>query len=233
MSDEIRPDQGRAIVRLTLLPEVLPVPPDITGRAAAGVTPGVSVRRRTIGHLRRVMAAAAATAAVGTACVKRPELPPVGLPQTGTPADPGQDGREDGHGTTVENSGFGYMVVDMLPPPALCSGVAAAAQVSAAWLREGDDWIVRLVVQSGAVGQLELDARPVSLNGQVLSVEPVGRAQVVIRWKPDSDGQAGATLRVPASANGQPQSLGIEVALSPEDRVEGAPLHVSVWDTCR
>lgn len=38
----------------------------------------------------------------------------------------------------------GYMVVDMLPPPALCSGVAWETGAKATWRRDDQGWYVQV-----------------------------------------------------------------------------------------
>ena len=110
------------LVTKTMLPEVLPDP----RRPATGAS---APRHRTMAHMQRLLATAAAvgvaSAGVGTVAATGAATAGCGK-STKVP-----DGKTDGG--AVENNGntSGYAVVDPMPPPAHCPGVARTVAASA------------------------------------------------------------------------------------------------------
>ncbi len=109
--------------KLTLLPEVLPQP-----RAAQSAD---APRARTMEHLRRLVATAAALGAASTACGKE-RKPPDPAPSAEPLADaavpsayvpPAAD--------PTPPSTMGYAVVDPMPPPAHCDDVTRTMPITA------------------------------------------------------------------------------------------------------
>lgn len=108
--------------KLRVLPEVLPAPIPLSEE---------SPRARTVAHMRRLLGVAAATAAMSCSkedpmivktpddVVKKKPDPPPDPPKPAPSPSPSIDP--------------GYMVVDMLPPPAACDGASSSIKASAQW----------------------------------------------------------------------------------------------------
>lgn len=208
--------------RLTLMPEVLPAPHTV---------PSGSVRRRTLNHLQRVMVTAAAAGALAAACASPPQTKTSGEPTT--PPDDG-DPQDGEHGYIDPDPNRGYVVVDMLPPPALCSGVASLTPIRANWQRDGRTWHVRLEIEKPPFGELSQSQRPVSMNGEIISAEPIANGGVAIRWRPEREPQGAGSIMVPATAHGVAQFIAVDFLIRPaSERLDNEPIQVTVYDTCR
>jgi len=122
-------DEPRSKRRLRLMPEVLPDP---TPHHVQGAP-----RTRTLDHLRRLMALAATTASLGVACTKEGE-PPIRkedestAKKKSTPPDPTTTTTTTAP-DTASTPTIGYGVVDPMPPPAMCAGLAASVAATATW----------------------------------------------------------------------------------------------------
>ncbi|HEY1958054.1 MAG TPA: hypothetical protein VGH28_20675 [Polyangiaceae bacterium] len=141
--------------RLELMPEVLPAP--------TKVARSESVRSRTVAHMQRLLATAAvlpladctradtqssqtvtipvssATApATATSTAQGTLLPPPTATVTAT--------------ATATAPNTGYAVVDPMPAPARCLGLAAASKATASLKQAGADWVIDIAVTLPAGG---------------------------------------------------------------------------------
>ncbi len=121
--------------RLRLMPEVLPDPTQVSS--------GGAPRTRTIEHLRRLMALAATTAALA-GCTKEDGEKPIRKDDdvTKKKSEPPNPAPSPSPSPSVvitdaapplPPTGPSYGVVDMLPPPAKCAGLAATVKASISW----------------------------------------------------------------------------------------------------
>ena len=146
--------------------------------------------------------------------------------------DPRDVVEEPGYSETPDMRG--YVVVDMLPPPALCSGVADLIAVGAAWRRADDGWQVQLDFGKPQLGEFDGSAAPGSIDGQVMSTSMTPSGGLTIHWRPDRPEQIFGSLMVPATARGVRQSVGIELTLAPlAERRENLGVPTKLFDTCR
>jgi hypothetical protein len=110
--------------KLRVLPEVLPTPTPLSEE---------SPRARTVAHMRRLLGVAAATAAIGCSkedplIVKTPDDVVKKKPEP--PPEPPKPPPSASQSASIDP---GYMVVDMLPPPAACDGASTSIKASAQW----------------------------------------------------------------------------------------------------
>jgi hypothetical protein len=248
MSD--KPERIRGGRRLTLLPEVLPVP---TASGTVG-----SVRQRTLLHLRRLAATAATSAAL--ACSREPappQVPNVAPPQAPNVAPPQAPNVAPPQApnvapaprnyppfpevpvTPAPRDMRGYTVVDMLPPPAMCSGLAASVQASAVWRLKGSDWIVEITLPKPTLPGASWTAdTPTSPNGVVVSTEWTVDEGGIIQWRPEiGNGAFGVfgqiAVRAACSA-AREQAVRVSLDLGDiEKRREGALVGIQLFDTIR
>ena len=223
-SSPAEPPASPARRPVTLMPEVLPTPT---------VTVSGDVRRRTLGHLQRVLIGSTATATLHAAAFAALQAGcelPSALPEPpGPPSTP-----PDRHGTEAPFVYHGYIVVDQLPPPPFGSGVAESTAVNATWQRDADGWYVQLDFGAPQRGSLSRSASVTSSNGTVLRVEPLEGGGLSVLWRPERDYQMGGALLIPASFRGVRQAIGVRLTMAaPSERVEGAAVDVLLLDTLR
>ncbi len=189
---------GNAGDAKTMLPEVLPDP----RRTAAPSGP----RARTVAHMQRLLAAATALGVVGaagattTACGKTTKVP-------------GEDDAKDGGGKANPDQGSssgnssGYAVVDPMPPPAHCAGVAQLVRATAKFVKAGKD--VHLVVRfPNPVGRDDFKYNgkvATTYGGNVVGTDAKPDA-VTVTLKPDADATT-ATVGVKGNCNAGPSSI--------------------------
>ena len=184
--------------RLRLMPEVLPDPTPHHGEGAP--------RQRTVAHLQRLMALTAALSA-SAACTKEGEpsarkedessfkrkSDSTATTATTTIAttDTTATATATAPSATVTSIGTGYAVVDPLPPPAVCPGLAATIGASASWKTDKSGAYVelRMPKSSRADVKLKRTEAPTAYSAKVASVAWVGD-DMVLRVVPD----AGATM---------------------------------------
>jgi hypothetical protein len=144
--------------RLQVLPEVLPAP-TVTPRSSS---PGV--RSQTLAHMQRLLATAAAIPLAGcTRADTQTSSKTVTIPVASATAPEGADASVHGSllpppkatATAVATATApttGYAVVDPMPAPARCMGLASASKTAAVFKRHGKDWVleVTLTLPSGA-----------------------------------------------------------------------------------
>lgn len=173
--------------RLKLLPEVLPPP-----NASASSAP----RARTSERLAALMAIAAASACSREDPVSiRPEDPSK-VKKANTNPDPTTTATTT---TTVAPTVASvvptsvptppsYMVVDPLPPPALCAGLAATIKASAAWKTGATGSFLELKMDKPGMSGAKYGKTPTTTpvyGGKLLSIAPAGDG-VVVQVVPDA-----------------------------------------------
>ena len=130
--------------RLQVMPEVLPAP-TVTKTGAVS-----SVRNQTLSHMQRLLATAAAIPLVSCTRTDTQGTQTVTIPAASTSAT-AQDTSAATQGSllppptntaptakpTVTAPDMGYAVVDPMPAPARCMGLAAASKASATFKKQG------------------------------------------------------------------------------------------------
>jgi len=183
------------VLSKTVMPEVLPDP-----RHARGVS---SPRARTMAHMQRLVATAAALgattglAAVDLGCGKTTKVP--------------GDNEPDGKGGTPKppdtGNTSGYAVVDPMPPPAHCAGVAQLVRATAKFVKAGTE--VQLEVRfPNPVGRDDFKysgTAATSYGGKVVTTAQKPDA-VTVTIKPDATA-TNATITVKGNCNAGPSSV--------------------------
>jgi hypothetical protein len=171
--------------RLKLLPEVLPPP-----NAPASSSP----RTRTTERLAALMAIAAASACSREDPVSiRPEDPSKIKPKPNTNPDPTTTTTTTASATpTVTPTSVptppSYMVVDPLPPPAMCAGLAATIKATAAWKTGATGSFLELKLDKPGMSGAKYGKTPTTTpvyGGKLLSIAPAGDG-VVVQVVPDA-----------------------------------------------
>ncbi len=166
--------------RLKLLPEVLPPP-----NAASSSSP----RARTTERLAALVAIAAASACSREDPVSiRPE-DPTKMKKANTNPDPTTTATTTTtapSATTVTPTSVptppSYMVVDPLPPPAMCAGLAATIKASAAWKTGATGSFLELKLDKPGLAGAKYGKTPLTTpvyGGKLLSIAPAGDGLVV------------------------------------------------------
>ena len=216
MSDPTSPTPGGR--RLTLLPEVLPAPtPARSGK----------VRERTLDHLRGLLAVAAATTSLSVACSQEPPQATKGSEKPpDDPQHPNVDRREP------REDMKGYTVVDMLPPPAMCSGLAASITASASWQHERDQWLVHVVLAKPALsGGALREGSEQSLGGTILRAT-WSDGGIDLWWLPDPGASKLRVIRISGACNGFAQDVRISINVDANaPRVEHGRVPLRLYDT--
>jgi hypothetical protein len=216
-----------------LMPEVLPAP--TTAR------PSGSPRQRTLGHMNRLLAMAATGAVLG-ACEKPAPREQgstiVNVPQpkeTGSADDETPPPRDSASAPVAPDfesvpgeETTGYAVVDPMPPPARCAGLASTVTAKTKW-------------QSATLLQVDLGAPSMANAAYVPSEAPQvwggklkkkslskSRVTLVIEIAPNSAGVS-ATVAVTCPAGAQHVSISI-TAPSGGPIAKGTPTSVYLGD---
>jgi hypothetical protein len=199
-------------------------------------------------HMRKLLALAAATGAASAACPKEgtsdgikadDKTKPTSTSSPTTVATPTVTSTPSDTATVVApptTPSPGYMVVDMLPPPAKCAGAAATITPTAAWKTSA----------SGAMG-IEVHLRkstrpdviysskstPSGYGGTIVSTSLTG-SEVVITLVPDA-GATYAGLYVPLECKAGDERLNVELDLSAvtpgASPKSGTPVKVNIYDS--
>lgn len=234
-ADDDRGDAGRR--RLRLLPEVLPDP---TPSFAEG-TP----RQRTLAHARRLVALAAASSAIGAACTKE-GTPTITKedesvtkkstktePTTTTTTTP-SDAAPTASASTVTAPSIpptGYAVVDPMPPPAKCPGLAGSIKATAVW-RPGPGGAMlvelRLPRSSRADVRYLHTTPPAAYGGKITATTWTG-GDVVLTLLPDK-GAAYLGVYVPAACALGDERINVEITLTGTPAA-GTPVAVALFDS--
>jgi len=137
--------------RLQVMPEVLPTP--------TKATPNQNVRARTVAHMQRLLATAAAIPLASCTRADTQGSQTVTLPPTASTTAPTASATEEVHGSllppptatatavaTATAPTTGYAVVDPMPAPARCIGLAAQSKSTATLKKRGADWVIDITV---------------------------------------------------------------------------------------
>ena len=187
------------LVTKTMLPEVLPDP----RRASNGPS---APRHRTMAHMQRLLAAAAA---VGVAGVGAGTVALAGAATTACGKTTKVPDANDNHATDNNGNTSGYAVVDPMPPPAHCPGVAQTIAASAKFVR-GDAGEAFLVVRfPNPKGRDDYkyvkDAIAVAYGGKVLKTDVKDDA-VTVTLRPDA-GSSNVTVTVKGHCDAGPSNI--------------------------
>jgi len=190
--------------RLQILPEVLPAP------TAVSTAPS-GTRGRTLAHMQKLLATAAV---MPVACTKTDtqEAVTVTIPSAtaSTSAQPTSSISlipETHPSATATPTGtapdIGYAVVDPMPAPARCMGLAAASKISTRWVTDAQGLLLEITVTLPTNGQWTgavFNGQPSAWSGQVVSSNSHGPV-VVTRVRPAPNNTSfGLSLGVTCSA---------------------------------
>ena len=188
-----------------------------------------SARHRTVGHMNKLIAATAAASAcsrpdVQTVTITPLPAVPASTDTTTAPPPPPPTASATFTAPPPPNpppDPSGYLVVDMLPAPARCLGVAGASKVTAKFHRDGGHVVLDLVVvlpSSGAAAGTTFIASsaPSPWSSTVVSSSfRTGNTIANVRLQPTTSGSAasasmGVQLDVSCGSRGR-GTLGVNV----------------------
>ena len=164
-----------------------------------------SARHRTVGHMNKLLAATAAASActrpdVQTVTIS--PLPTAPMSADTTPAPPPPPTASATFTAPPQPppppDPSGYLVVDMLPAPARCLGVAAASKVTARFHRDGGhmvlDIVVALPTSGAAAGTKFVGSGATSAWSSTIVSSSYRSANTVasVRLQPTTSGSASA-----------------------------------------
>jgi hypothetical protein len=221
--------------RLKMLPEVLPSPQGVNAN-------GPSPRARTMAHMQRLLAvAAAATGAMacpkeGASDIKADDsktkttVDPTSTATTAATTDPTSTAPT----TTATPTNPGYVVVDPMPPPAMCSGAASTISTSASWKTSASGALgveVHLRKSSRADVSYTSKAAPTAYSGTIVATS-FSPSEVVITMVPDK-GATYAGLYVPLACSAGDEHLNVQLELPapPAVPTAGTPVKVTLYDS--
>ncbi len=197
--------------RKQLMPEVLPAP--------RPTRPG-SPRARTVGHMQRLLALAATGASV-SACAKTPPKADSGAIEVPAqpPASAEPQAEEDASLPTRSDPSAvvpvpppepptGYAVVDPMPPPARCMGLAGTIKAAAKW-KQGNVMTVTLG-KPGQSGSRYEASEPPSVSGGNLKSHTIKPDQVSLEIDVPS-GSSGVYVSVAASCPAGNQHVSVQI----------------------
>jgi hypothetical protein len=221
--------------KLRLLPEILPDPsPDLT--------PG-GPRQRVLARVSRLSALAAAVATAQSGCsADKPgnggtTPPTVEIPGTsGTavavdnPTSHPTSAPTNNNATNVPQIPSGYAVVDPMPPPAVCMGVAPTIQAKATWKAKkgGFSIEVKLSKPGRADASYRTNEEPSAWDA-TLPAKQVAADTVTLTLEPTA-GAKYAGARVPTTCSRGDAHLQIELDLSQAPSANAA-IPVTLSDT--
>ena len=238
MSDDSSKNQGDPKRRLRLMNEVLPAP----DRASASPP-----RTRTMANMNRLLA----IAALGAACTKegssntiKPDEAtkpkPTSEPTATATATTVTTVEDTAPSTTATTSGTatsptaGYLVVDMLPPPAKCAGSAATITPTAAWKSSAGGALaieIRLRKPARPDAFYSKKSAPTAYSATIVGTAFTG-GEIVVTIIPDK-GATYAGLYVPLECKAGDERLNVEIDLSSiatKPPSSGTAVKVSLYD---
>jgi hypothetical protein len=189
------------LVTKTMLPEVLPDP-----RRPSFKDGGISApRHRTMAHMQRLLATAAA---VGVATAGAGTIAALGATTAGcgksTKVPDGNDAKPDNNGNTS-----GYAVVDPMPPPAHCPGIAQLVAASAKFVvADGGEplLVVRFPNPKGRSDYKFLEGAPSVAYGGIIAKTDVKPDAVTVTIKPEA-AAANVTVTVKGHCDAGPSNV--------------------------
>ncbi len=175
-----------------------------------------AARSRTVAHMQRLVATATAAASAAS-CTREADVKTVTITPLPTVTPTDTDIAAPPPPPTASATlnvppppvpppdPSGYLVVDMLPAPARCLGVAASAQASGKFHRDSSGIVLDLVVtipSSAPGGATFTGATPTAWSGSIVSSSYRSHNSVaVVRARPTaaSPGQAAFGVQIPVS----------------------------------
>jgi hypothetical protein len=214
--------------KLGMLPEVLPEP-----RAPQ---PAGDARARTVAHMQRLLATATAAGTAIGGCQKD-------APRTIAPVETGSSriaavdtstssstssstypstsstgsSAEAPDADTTATASTGYIVVDPVPPPATCPGIATQVHATATWRGTAGGWVVDVNLPKGTGPDTVTygNLGPSAYGGSVVASSAAPDTKLVT-VKPDANATS-MSVSIPALCNGRPVvfSAGITLGATP------------------
>lgn len=211
--------------RLQIMPEVLPAPT----RVKAGTS---DVRGRTITHMQRLIATAAAIPLAsctkadtqGTQTVTIPQSSASATASAGTASTtegsllPPPTATATAKATATAPPDMGYAVVDPMPAPARCMGLAAASKSSAVFKHDASGMLLEVSVTLPSTGPqwagsvFDASNKPSPWSGTLVSSTIVGHTAVA-RIKP-SAGVTNLGVSFPISCTAGSGSVSVTATFS-------------------
>jgi hypothetical protein len=175
-----------------------------------------SARHRTVGHMNKLIAATAAASACtrpDTQTVTIAPLPTVTADTTSAPPPPPPPPTASATLTAPPQpppppDPSGYLVVDMLPAPARCLGVAAASKVTAKFHRDGGHMVLDVIVSLPTSGA----AAGTKFIGS--GANSAWSATIVASTLASSNTVAHVTLQPTTSGSSSLASMGVQLQVS-------------------
>jgi hypothetical protein len=211
--------------KLKLLPEVLPPPINSSSK---------SPRQRTAERMVALVALTAAACSKEDPVSIRPEDPSK-MKKTQTNPDPTTTTTTTATTTAPTTTSVtptssptpGYMVVDPLPPPAKCAGLASTIKATAAWKTGATGSFIELKLPKPGKPDAKYGKTPTTTpvyGGKLLSIAPAGDG-LVVQVVPDS-GSTNVYVYIEAAC-----TAGTErVYASMEFKSAGGPITVTLSD---
>lgn len=213
-----------------LMNEVLPAPTAPFGDG--------SPRSRTLARMERLLSLAATGAAIGgcsggsTPVQPIVEIPPAGsgspLVVAGTNSAP-PPVKSAATAEPVLDPPIGYAVVDPLPPPAVCAGVAPTVKATATWRQDKGGMVIEIALGKPAfLGSSYVVGNPPSAWGGKIIHTKAAADSILVRVEP----AAGATsigLNVAVQCAPGQSHVGVNVEIKGAPKA-GATLGASLYD---
>ena len=217
--------------KLRLLPEVLPDP---TAKAPEG-----SPRARTVRHMHRLLAMAAATTAL--ACTKDGEPGIRKENEATTNKKPTADPTVTTTATTSETAtasatvpdittGPGYGVVDPMPPPAKCAGAAASIKAVGVWKTDKSGAYVEVKMPKPTMPDTKYDRKtaPYASGGKVGAPTFVGD-DLVLRVTPDAPATTTVWVYASVTCTAGPEHVALQIDLTGA-KTTGSTVKIDLYD---
>ena len=215
--------------KLRLLPEVLPDP---TAKAHEG-----SPRARTVRHMQRLLAMAAATTAL--ACTKDGEPGIRKESEATTKKKPTADptvptatasATETATATVPDpTTGPGYGVVDPMPPPAKCSGAAASIKAVGTWKSDKSGPYVEVKLPKPTMPDAKYDRKtaPYASGGKIGGTTFLGD-DLILRVVPDA-GATTVSVYTSVTCTAGPEHVALEIDLT-SGKTPGSMVKIDLYD---
>ncbi len=223
--------------RLQIMPEVLPAPTVKKTDAAS------SVRSQTLSHMQRLLATAAAIPLASCTRTDTQGTQTVTIPAASASSSTATNGTTQGSllpppsatvtaKPTATAPDMGYAVVDPMPAPARCMGLAAASKASAAFKKQGGTLVLEFTFTlptnngswSGTTSQA--GQKPSSWAGPMLSSRVTGSTMIVTVNV--SAGSTSSGVSIPIDCAAGQGSVGINASFA--SVAENAKVTVTMHD---
>ncbi len=213
-----------------LMNEVLPAPSGPFGDA--------SPRSRTLAKMERLLSLAATSAAIGGCSNGATPTPPiVDIPPVGSAGPSIVAGTNTAPPpvktvATMEprpDPPIGYAVVDPLPPPAVCAGVAPTVKATATWKQDASGLVVEIALgKPGFAGSSYVVGSPPTAYGGKIIHTKAAADSMLVRVAP-SAGTTSIGLSVAVQCAPGQSHLNVNVELKGAGKA-GATLGAALYD---